>query len=176
VLLDTSTIVEIFRNPSRSPLLEQITAEIGDEGAYISIIQLAEVAEWAERNRSPPEERIDAVKELARVVPLDERICLDAAQIKAKRRKARFASFGLVDGVILATARSLDQRVLTFDGDFGGIDDCVVLKLPTSADDRGEARHPWNEDGASARVAVRHIERWDRNLKHDFGDDSIVTG
>jgi predicted nucleic acid-binding protein len=85
------------------------------------------VADWAERNKAPPEDRIDAVKELARIVPLDERICLDAAEIKRKRRKAGYASFDLIDGIILATARSLGQRVLTFDSDFAGEDDCILM-------------------------------------------------
>jgi predicted nucleic acid-binding protein len=127
VLLDTSAVVEIFRNPAGSAVLEGITAKMASEEAYISIIQLAEVADWAERNRAPPEERIDAVKEIARIVPLDERICLDAAKIKRARRKAGFESFGLIDGIILATARSIGQRVLTFDKDFQGEEDCILI-------------------------------------------------
>lgn len=127
MLLDTSAIVEIFRNPIGSAVLEKITERMADEEAYISVIQVAEIADWAERNRAPPEERVDAVKEIARIVPLDERICIDAAEIKRARRKAGFESFGLMDGIILATARSIGQRVLTFDKDFSGEGDCIVV-------------------------------------------------
>ena len=127
MLLDTSTVVEIFRNPAGSAVLEGITVRMEDEEAFISIIQVAEVADWAERNKAPAEARVDALKELARIVPIDQRICLDAAKIKRARRKEGFDSFGLIDGVILATARSIGQRVLTFDEDFKGEEDCILL-------------------------------------------------
>jgi predicted nucleic acid-binding protein len=129
VLLDTSTLVEIFRNPSESAVIEDITTKIGDEEAYISVIQVGEIADWATRNKTPPEERVEAAKELARIVPLSERICLDAAEFKRDRRTAGYKSFGLIDGVILATARSMGQRVLTFDRDFKGEKDCILLSL-----------------------------------------------
>lgn len=119
--------MEIFRNPGKSPVVEEITAKVGDEEAYVSIIQLAEVADWATINKAPPDDRIDAVKGLARIVPLDERICLSAAEIKSRRRRAGYLSFGLIDGVVLGTARSIGQRVLTLDKDFEGEEDCILL-------------------------------------------------
>jgi len=33
----------------------------------------------------------------------------------------------LTDGIILATARSIGQRILTLDGDFVGENDCVFV-------------------------------------------------
>ena len=127
MLLDTSAIIEIFRSRAGSAHFEKITTEIGDEEVYISTIELAEIADWATRNKAPAEERVAAVKEMARIVPLDERICLDAAAIKQRRRKAGHDDFGLMDGIILATARSIGQRVLTVDEDFAGEDDCLVI-------------------------------------------------
>ena len=120
-------MVEIFRNPAGSARFREIAAEIVDEDVYVSMVQLAEVADWAVRNETPPEERVNAVKELARIVPLDERICLDAAAIKRLRRGAGRGDFGLVDGIVLATARSIGQRVLTLDEDFMGEDDCSII-------------------------------------------------
>jgi predicted nucleic acid-binding protein len=127
VLLDTSAIVEIFRSPAESAGFERIRGGIGDEEVYVSTVQLAEIADWAARNAAPPKERVEAIKEMARIVPLDERICLDAATIKQGRRKAGHDDFGLIDGMILATARSIGQRVLTMDKDFSGEKDCVVI-------------------------------------------------
>jgi predicted nucleic acid-binding protein len=127
MLLDTSAIVEIFQSPAESARFATIKAAIGDEGVYVSMVQLAEVADWARRNDLPPEERIAAVKEMARIIPLDERICRDAAKIKQGRRKAGHDDFGLIDGIILATARSVGQRVLTLDEDFSGEDDCIFV-------------------------------------------------
>jgi predicted nucleic acid-binding protein len=92
VLLDTSAIIEIFRNPIESSVVEKIMSELENEDTYVSIVQLAEVADWAARNKVPPRDRINVVKELARTVPLDEPICLDAAVIKRERRKAGHTS------------------------------------------------------------------------------------
>jgi predicted nucleic acid-binding protein len=126
VLLDTSAIVEIFRSRAGSARFEEILTEIGDEEVYISVVQLAEVANWAARNSASPEERTEAVKEMARVVPLDERTCLDAAAIKQRRHRTAH-DFSLMDGIILATARSMGQRVLTLDKGFTGEKDCLVI-------------------------------------------------
>ncbi len=71
MLLDTSAIVAIFTSPAGSNRFEKIVAEIGDEEVYISMVQLAEIADWAARNKAPPEERVEAVKEMARIVPLN---------------------------------------------------------------------------------------------------------
>jgi len=126
VLLDTSAIVEIFRSRAGSARFEEIMTKIGDEEVYISVVQLAEIADWAVRNGASPEERTEAVKEIARVVLLDERICSDAAAIKQRRRRTA-RDFSLMDGIILATARSIGKRLLTLDEDFTGEKDCLVI-------------------------------------------------
>ena len=127
MLLDTSVVVEIFRSPAGSARFRKIVAEVGDEETYVSMVQLAEIADWATKNGAPPQSRVDAVKEFARIVPLDERICLNASEINHRRRNAEHGDFGLIDGIILATARSIGQRVLTIDEDFSGESDCLVI-------------------------------------------------
>jgi predicted nucleic acid-binding protein len=128
MLLDTSVIVEIFRSPSTSRRFKRIAREMGDEEAFVSQVQLAEVADWAIRNGVSARERVSSVKDFARVVPLDEEICLEAPTIKNRRREAGHSDFSLMDGIILATARSISQRMLTLDRDFEGEADCIVLK------------------------------------------------
>lgn len=127
MLLDSSVIVEIFRSPRTSKRFRTIVRQIGDEEAFVSMVQLAEIADWAVRNRISAKDRVAAVKEFARIVPLDEQICLDAAMIKSRRREEGFANFGLLDGVVLATAHSIGQRLLTFDKDFAGESGCQIL-------------------------------------------------
>lgn len=127
MLLDSSVVIEIFRNPSSSRRFKKIVREIGDEEVFVSMVQLAEVADWAVRNRFSSKDRVDVVKEFARIVPLGEQICLDASVAKYRRRQLGHADFGLLDAIILATARSVGQRVLTFDKDFTGESDCLVI-------------------------------------------------
>ena len=125
MLLDTSTLVAIFTSKKAADRIEK---EVGSSELYISHVQLAELADWATKSGAPASERVDAVEQMANVVPLTREICLEAATIKFAKRKQGVSNFGIIDGVILATARSLGQNLLTFDADFAGEEDCVVLR------------------------------------------------
>ena len=127
MFLDTSAFIEIFQSPEGSARFNKIVSSIGEEEVYISIVQLAEVADWGIRNKVSVLDRVALVKEMARVVPLNEQIYLNAATIKSQRRNAGHNDFALIEGIILASARSMNQRLLTFDKDFAGEADCVVI-------------------------------------------------
>jgi predicted nucleic acid-binding protein len=125
VLLDTSALVAIFTSKKAAVRIARV---VGDSQLYVSHIQLAELADWAVRSGAPAAERVEDVEQMAIVVPLTKEVCLDAAAIKFTKRKKRPSSFGIIDGIVLATARSLGQRLLTFDTDFAGEEDCMVLR------------------------------------------------
>ena len=91
------------------------------------IVQLAELSDWCIANDAPARERVEEVKKLANIIPLDEDICLEGSRIKNERRRKGFGNFGLLDGLVLAAARSVGERVLTFDRDFAQEQDCVLL-------------------------------------------------
>ena len=128
MLLDTSAIIEVLRHPRTSKEFRTIQKHVGEEELYILVVQLAELSDWCLVNSVPVKERIEEVKSLANVVPLDEDICLEGSRIKNERRKKGFRSFGLLDGLVLAAARSVGERVLTFDRDFTEEEDCLVLQ------------------------------------------------
>jgi len=127
LLLDTSAIIEVLRHPRTSKEFRLIQKHIGDEDLYVLVVQLAELSDWCIVNNVPARERIEEVKNLANIIPLDEDIFLEGSRIKNERRKKGFASFGLLDGLLLAAARSVGERVLTFDRDFAEEEDCLVL-------------------------------------------------
>ena len=125
MLLDTSTFVALFTSKRAADRIEK---EIGSSELYVSHVQLAELADWATKSGVPAAERVEAVEQMASVVPLTKEICLAAATIKFARRKKGVSNFGIIDGIILATARSLGQSLITFDADFEGEEDCMVLR------------------------------------------------
>ena len=127
MLLDTSAIIQVLRHPRTSKEFRLIQKHIGDEDLYVLVVQLAELSDWCIVNNVPARERIEEVKNLANIIPLDEDIFLEGSRIKNERRKKGFASFGLLDGLLLAAARSVGERVLTFDLDFAEEEDCLVL-------------------------------------------------
>jgi predicted nucleic acid-binding protein len=127
VLLDTSAIIEIFRRSKSSIVVQSIMKELPDEDLYLSSVQIAEIADWHLRNGLPAADGVSFAKKIANLIPLDEAISVEAAKIKFERRKKGQADFGLIDGIILASARSVDQKLLTFDPHFIGENDCIVL-------------------------------------------------
>lgn len=128
LLVDTSTIIEIFRNPKNSEKIRLINEQIHDEELYLLVVQLAELSDWCIENNVSPRERVEAVKKISNIIPLDEEICLEGSKIKAERRKRGHRDFGLLDGLVLAAARSLDEKLVTFDKDFSGESDCLILE------------------------------------------------
>ncbi len=129
MLLDSSIIVELFRHKKTSKFFGKVMNEVGEQLLFVSLIELAEIADWCLRNSIVAQSRITAITEFAQIIPLDEAICQQAAVIKRDRRAKGYTNFGLIDGIILGSARAKNQGVLTLDPDFSGEKDCVVLKL-----------------------------------------------
>jgi len=127
LLLDTSSLIEVLRHPKTSKEFRLIQRHVGAEELYVLIVQLAELSDWCIANDAPARERVEEVKKLANIIPLDEDICLEGSRIKNERRRKGFGNFGRLDGLVLAAARSVGERVLTFDRDFAQEQDCVLL-------------------------------------------------
>ena len=127
MFLDTSIIIEIFRSGKKSETFEEIFELIKDEPIFISIIQIGEISDWCLKNNINPEKRISRLKQILNVVPLSEKIFLDGSKIKYNIRKIEKKKFSLIDGIILSSARSINQKLLTMDKDFRKINDTIVL-------------------------------------------------
>jgi len=128
LLLDTSSLIEVLRHPKTSKEFRLIQRHVGAEELYVLIVQLAELSDWCIANDAPARERVEEVKKLANIIPLDEDICLEGSRIKNERRRKGFGNFGLLDGLVLAAARSVGERVLTFDRDFAEEKDCILVQ------------------------------------------------
>jgi len=128
MFLDTSIIIEIFRNDKNSKKFQEIYTYIKDEPIFISIIQIGELSDWCLKNNIDAEKRITKLKQILNVIPLNEKICYDAARIKYTLCKKGIMKFGLLDGIVLASARSINQRMLTTDNDFRTISDTIVVR------------------------------------------------
>jgi predicted nucleic acid-binding protein len=80
-----------------------------------------------EKNRADAGGIISDVREFVNVMPLSEEHCIEAAGIDTKIRKEGAARFSLVDGIVLASARSIGQTLLVKDGDFLMAKDAIVM-------------------------------------------------
>jgi predicted nucleic acid-binding protein len=62
------------------------------------------------------------------VIPLSEKLCFEGSRIKFNSRKKGITKFSLIDGIILASTRSINQKLITMDNDFRKTKDAIVLK------------------------------------------------
>ena len=127
MFLDTSIIIEIFRQEKKSKTFKQIFEIIKDKTLYMSVIQIGEISDWCLKNKINPEKRILRLKEILNIIPLDEKICLSGSRYKFNKRKKGTKKFSLIDGIILASAKSINQNLLTRDKDFREIKDVKII-------------------------------------------------
>lgn len=127
MFLDTTIVVEVLRSGRESKRFQRILEAIKDDPLFISMLQLAELSDWCLENSIDPSDRISRLKGIVGVVPLSEDICLEGSRIKHGMRERGASKFSLVDGITLASARSIDQKLLTTDSDFRGAEDAVVI-------------------------------------------------
>ncbi|MEE9568428.1 MAG: type II toxin-antitoxin system VapC family toxin [Candidatus Binatia bacterium] len=125
MFLDTTIIVEVLRGNEEITSYVEGSAE--KEPLMFSLVQIGEIADWCHANKLDTQKVISEVKAMATVVGLSEDICLEGSKIKHEQRQAGKGSFGLMDGLIAASAMSFEQKLLTRDKDFTDIENVVVL-------------------------------------------------
>ena len=127
MFLDSSIIIDIFRYDEESKGFQKIFELIRDEPLFISIFQIGEISDWSLQNKIDPAEPLHFLKKTMNIIPLSEEICLEASKIKYEMRKKGQKKFGLADGIILASAISIHQTLLSKDNDFNKAKDVVIL-------------------------------------------------
>ena len=126
VLVDTSAWIEWLMGSATGRAVGTVMPS-QDEWLVPTIVQL-ELAKWLTRELG--EDRADQViafSQMCRIVPLDTRLALAAAELCARHRLAT------ADAIIYATAQDHDAELLTCDAHFEGLDGVRYL-AKSSAD------------------------------------------
>lgn len=129
MLLDTSAIVEITNSSEKgkaiSEKIDELFANSG-ERAVISILTIAEIANWCKRENKNLKEVVFEIKSRTEIVNLNELICLFAGSLVGEQRKIQ-KKFGLVDALIYATAQAIGEELWTTDVDFKGLGEIRIF-------------------------------------------------
>jgi len=88
---------------------------------------IAEFTDKYTRENLDLKERLKFLKMTSAPVPLDEDTAELAGKISAERR-AQVKGWGLVDSIVLATARARKMKVVTGDEHFRGLDEAIMIK------------------------------------------------
>lgn len=125
MFLDTTILVEILRGNQK--VINYVERVAEKEPLLFSVVQIGELADWCHLNNLDPLKVLQDVKNIATPVGITESICLEGSKIKKEQRKAGRGKFSLIDGIIAASAISLEQKLLTLDRDFEGLENVVLL-------------------------------------------------
>ena len=123
MLLDTSAWVELFLGTEKGEVVEDI---LDVEPSFTSLVSVAEITLWCIRNQQDIPQSIQWVTTLSRVLPATLPIAVSAARVTAERKK-EVKRWGMVDGIIYATARMHGLTVLTTDHHFAGLPQVKIL-------------------------------------------------
>lgn len=123
MFLDTSAVIEHFIGSKRG---EKVAEILKSEPCFISILSLAEAKIWCMRNNRNYAIWLEKTSKMVSILDLTKNICESGAEITYTMQKTN-KNFGLMDGLILATARSLNQGLMTKDAHFKGIGDIRII-------------------------------------------------
>jgi predicted nucleic acid-binding protein len=121
VLIDSWAWIEYWRGgPSSAKAAEYIE---GSDMALASTINLTETFFWVldHYGEKKAEEKRETLKKRCFLIPVDERISVEAARLKQSLKTS------LADSLILATARGREAKVVTGDPDFRKIPDAIFI-------------------------------------------------
>ena len=123
MLLDTSALVEHLVGTKKG---ERVMGLLLEEPCYISEITLPELAMWCYRENHDVDEYFNKTREIVGVIPLDDEIYKTGSKITFETKK-HDKTFGLMDGLILASGRRAGQKILSIDPHFKHFEDAETL-------------------------------------------------
>ena len=127
MLIDTSAWIEYFMGTREGEKVRDVVES--DRVLYTSPVIISEVLSKSIRTDGleKGKERAEFIAERCVVVPIDEEIGLLAGKIHGEM-KTKDKSFGMIDAIILATARHKKIKVLTKGRHFEGLEEAVMLE------------------------------------------------
>jgi len=123
MLLDTYAWVEYFNGTAKGGKVKKLLKE---EQCFTCAISLAELSEWAMREKRGHEKALQAVKKTSIIIGLDNDL-LEAAGKINYGKKQKIKNFGMIDAIILAASKAYSLPVVTGDKHFASEEGTVLL-------------------------------------------------
>ncbi len=123
-MIDSFAWVEYFRGTEAG---RKVRGYIEGDRTATSTVTLAELREKYLREKWPSlEEDVAFIVGRTLLTPVDRQIALLAGELNHTLKKT-VRDWGMMDSIILATARAGSARVVTGDGHFSGLPDAIML-------------------------------------------------
>jgi len=118
MLLDSWAWIEFFKGSKSGEHVREI---IRNNDVYVSVLSLAEVADWCSRNNQNRLKYLGEIKGVAAVLLVDQDVA-EKAGTEMMRFRARSPGAGLVDAIIYAQSTANGMRLVTGDKHFDGLE------------------------------------------------------
>ncbi len=124
MMLDSFAWMEYFMGTEKGEKVREIVES--DTILYASPVILAEIYSKSQRVDGSGKERVGFILNRCVVVELDDEIGVEAGRIHAEM-KSRVRDFGMIDALIIASARKRGLKILTGDKHFEHFENVVML-------------------------------------------------
>jgi predicted nucleic acid-binding protein len=122
VLIDSCAWIDFFYGTEKGSKVKEI---LKNNACFTSAICIAELSEWIEREKLDRAKITNEINSFSTVIDMDRETLELAGILKFEKRKT-IKDFGLVDAIILATAKKYNLKVLTSDKHFEG-ENAIIL-------------------------------------------------
>ena len=125
VVIDTFAWIEYLKGSARGIEVKNIL-ESDENEAYTSVISIAEISSRLKRENEDFELAYSEILKLSKVYSISNELAKESGMLHAETRKS-IKDFGMVDSIILATARKLGAKVVTGDPHFKGFKEAILI-------------------------------------------------
>ncbi|MEM3697400.1 MAG: PIN domain-containing protein [Candidatus Bathyarchaeia archaeon] len=132
VVIDAYAWIEIFIGSQKGEKAKEILQKA--EEAYTPDIVLAEIARKYMREGAKEQtihERLKTIEETSEITPIDKETAIESAkchmQLTEKTKKEKLKAPSLFDAIILATAKTLNAKIITGDEHFKGLSQTIWI-------------------------------------------------
>ena len=125
-IVDSWAWIEYFRGSESGAKLNDILDDATTE-VHTSSITIAEVVSKTAREGRDPNAAYEMLLSNSQIIKVNEQISKQAGLLHAKMRETR-KDFGIADSIVLASANSLDAKIVTGDAHFKDLKNTVLIK------------------------------------------------
>ncbi len=123
LVIDSAAWVEYLQGSLRA---EKLKKYFENSELFTTSITVAEVVAKALKKGLSEEIVVDAIQSMSTILPVDFALGAEAGKVYAELRKTR-PKIALADAFTLCAARKISAKVVTFDNDFHGLSDAIVI-------------------------------------------------
>lgn len=124
IIMDTSAWVENFEGSILGKIVEEY---LNKESIITPSIVLVELSCKSIKENWDFEKVLRYIKSKSSIIGINEKIILEVGKIYHEIRGDK-SSFGMIDAIILTTAKEFNAKILTKDNDFRDLNEAIIIK------------------------------------------------